>query len=190
MGIAVVIKNTATRWGWIAQGLHWLMALLIIEQLATGHYMGWLGAGEQQDRVFYAPHEPLGILVIVLLVIRFGWRLINPTPALPQAMPHWQIQASHASHWSLYLAMAIMVSSAWTMSSYAAFPVSPNAPWSLPNFTGKNLDYGRWSYNVHVWTGWTIIALVTVHIAAAIKHHVTDKDDVLRRMLPDRFFKL
>ncbi len=99
-------------------------------------------------------------------------------------MPRWQVNTSHVSHYGLYVAMAAMVSSAWTMASFAGFPVSPNAPWTLPNFTEKNLDYGRLAYNVHVWTGWIIVGLVSVHATAAIKHHVVDKDDVLRRMVP------
>jgi cytochrome b561 len=160
------------------------VAVLILQQLASGHYMVFLGPGKDQDRFFYLFHEPLGVLILVLLVARLGWRLTNPAPALPSTMPRWQVGASHASHTGLYITMAVMVSSAWLMASYASFPGSPNAPWILPNFTEKNLDYGRWTFNVHVWTGWTILGLVTVHAAAAIKHHVVDKDDVLRRMTP------
>ena len=178
------LKNTSSLWGGVAQALHWTMAVLIIEQLTTGHIMAWLGAGEGQDRRFYLTHEPLGVLVLVLLLLRLVWRALNPTPALPSPMPRWQVGASHASHTGLYVAMGVMIGSAWTMSSFAGFPVSPNAPWTLPNFSEKILDYGRWAYNVHVWTGWTIIGLVTVHAAAAIKHHVIDKDAVLRRMTP------
>ncbi len=185
----MALKNTTERWGWLAQAQHWVIALLIIEQLTTGRIMAWLGAGEAQDRLFYATHEPFGVLVLLLLVLRFGWRMINLTPTLPSAMPHWQVKASHASHWGLYLAIAVMISSAWVMSSYASFPVSPNAPWTLPNFSDYNRDTARRAYNVHVWTGWTIVALVSVHIAAAIKHHIIDKDTVLRRMLPECFFR-
>ena len=146
--------------------------------------MVFLGPGEGQDRFFYLFHELLGVLILVLLVARLGWQLTNPVPVLPPTMPHWQVGASHASHTGLYAAMAVMVGSAWLMASYAGFPVSPNAPWTLPNFMGKNLDYGRWAYNVHVWIGWTILGLVTVHAVAAIKHHVIDKDGVLRRITP------
>ena len=185
----MALKNTTQRWGWLAQALHWTMALVIIEQLITGRIMAWLGAGQAQDDLFYASHEPFGVLVLLLLVIRFSWRMMNTTPSLPSAMPLWQVKASHVSHWGLYLAIAVMVSSAWVMSSYANFPVSPNAPWTLPNFSDYNRDIARRAYNVHVWTGWTIVALVSVHAAAAIKHHVIDKDTVLRRMLPERFFK-
>ena len=160
------------------------MAALIFEQLATGHYMAWLGPGEGQDELFYLTHEPLGVLVLVLLCLRVIWRMLNSTPVLPPHMPRWQVNASHVSHYGLYVATAAMVSSAWTMASFAGFPVSPNAPWTLPNFTEKNLDYGRLAYNVHVWTGWIIVGLVSVHATAAIKHHVVDKDDVLRRMVP------
>lgn len=185
----MALKNTTERWGWLAQTLHWAMALLIIEQLTTGRIMAWLGPGEAQDALFYATHEPIGVLVLLLLIPRLIWRAINPTPTLPEAMPPWQTRASHISHWGLYLAIAVMIGSAWLMSSYANFPVSPNAPWSLPNFSEYNTDIARRSYNVHVWTGWTIVTLVSVHIIAAIKHHIIDKDTVLRRMLPKRFFK-
>ena len=161
-------KNTVNLWGGIAQALHWAMAVLILQQLASSHYMVFLDPGEGQDRFFYLFHELLGVLILVLLVTRLGW----------------QVGASHASNTGLYAATAVMVGSSWLMASYAGFPVFPNAPWTLPNFTRQNLDYGRWAYNVHVWIGWAILGLVTVHAVAAIKHHVIDKDDVLRRMTP------
>jgi len=185
----VALKNTTQRWGWLAQALHWAMALLIIEQLTTGRIMAWLGAGEAQDELFYALHEPLGVLALLLLIVRFGWRMLSPTPTLPEAMPTWQVRASHISHWGLYIAITLMIGSAWSMASFANFPVSPNAPWTLPNFSDYNRDIARRSYNVHVWVGWTIVTLVSVHMIAAIKHHIIDKDTVLRRMLPERFFK-
>jgi len=30
----------------------------------------------------------------------------------------------------------------------------------------------------------TLVALAVLHVAAALKHHFHDRDDVLRRMLP------
>lgn len=77
-------KNTVNLWGGIAQALHWTMAVLILQQLASGHYMVFLGPGEGQDRCFYLFHKPLGVLILVLLVARLGWQLTNPVPVCHQ----------------------------------------------------------------------------------------------------------
>jgi cytochrome b561 len=37
---------------------------------------------------------------------------------------------------------------------------------------------------VHRWINYTMAAVIALHVAAAVKHHVADRDDVLARMLP------
>lgn len=72
---------------------------------------------------------------------------------------------------------------------FRELPSIPECAVDLAELPDYNRDIARRSYNVHVWVGWTIVTLVSVHIIAAIKHHIIDKDTVLRRMLPERFFK-
>jgi cytochrome b561 len=39
---------------------------------------------------------------------------------------------------------------------------------------------------VHALGAWFLAALLAVHVAAALRHHLLLRDDVLRRMLPGR----
>ena len=86
-----------------AKGLHWLIALLILVLFPLGWVMDDF-TGLQKFQAFNL-HKSLGFTVLVLMVLRSGWRMFNPVPELPASMPELQRKAAHAVHALLYLAM-------------------------------------------------------------------------------------
>ncbi|MEM9778432.1 MAG: cytochrome b/b6 domain-containing protein, partial [Pseudomonadota bacterium] len=106
-------------------------ALMIVAMLGFGTYMSNNVDDLIQQFEMVQQHKSVGFLVFSLAVLRVIWRLANPTPALPQDMPGWQVRASHASHVLLYVLMFAMpaypgAARAWG-SQGAISPAAPPA---------------------------------------------------------------
>ena len=177
------IKNTAGRYGSVAMLLHWLMALLLIGLLGLGLYMTGLPLGLQKLK-FYGWHKEFGILVLMLVIARVAWRVLNITPILPTHMPTWERFAANSAHYVFYLLMFALPITGWMMSSASGLPVSFFGVFVLPDLVSQNDQLQMLFIEIHKWLGYGLITILCVHIAAALQHHFIYKDDILRRMLP------
>lgn len=174
------IKNSATRFGIIAIFLHWIIAVLIICLLALGLYMVNLPISLEKLK-FYGWHKEYGFLVLFLVIFRLIWRLSNTTPEL--ALPWLEQIAARSMHWIFYGFMLAMPITGWLITSAAGLPASFFGLFSLPNLVAPDqhkLALFEW---MHQWLGYALIAAICLHVAAALKHHFINKDDILRRML-------
>jgi len=168
-----------------ARTLHWLAALLIVTGFALGLYMADLEFSPDKLR-YYAWHKWLGITVFLLAATRLAWRTAHPAPALPVVMPRWQRRAAGAAQGVLYGLMVAVPLSGWVYSSATGVSVSYLNLVDLPNLVPKNREWAKTLLLVHQWLNYLLAAVVTVHVAAALKHHFVDGDDILARMLPGR----
>lgn len=179
----MAIRNTVERWGALAQLLHWLVVLLIIAQLILAGIAEDLPLG-MQKLAMLARHKSVGITILGLVTLRLLWRLLNPTPQLPHVMPLWQRQVSKLTHGLLYGLLIGMPLSGWAMSSAKNYPVSWFGVFQLPDFVSPSASSFATLKLTHQTLAVALLALVTLHVAAALKHHFIDKDGILRRMLP------
>ena len=101
-------------------------------------------------------------------------------------MPRWQRIAAETSHFALYALMIAIPLSGWLMSSAKGFQTVYFGVIPIPDLLQKNKDLGETLALVHQALNFTMIGIVILHAAAALKHHFIDKDDILRRMLPAR----
>ena len=167
----------------IAIGLHWLIALMILGSFGVGLYMTDLTLSPFKLRL-YSWHKWAGVTIFSLVLIRCLWRLTHVAPPLPEHMPRWQRIAAEGSHYLLYALMIVIPLSGWLMSSAKGFQTVYFGVIPLPDLLDKNIDLGDTLALVHKTLNFTMMGLVIAHTAAALKHHVIDKDDILRRMLP------
>ena len=166
-----------------AKSLHWLMALLIIGLIPLGLYMHELPLSPQKLQL-YSWHKWIGVTVFVLLLVRVSWRLTHQPPALPWHMSKVEQLAAHAGHIVLYLLMLAIPLSGWLMSSAKGFQTVWFGVLPIPDLLGKDKALGDTLAEVHEFLSWTLVAVLVAHVAAALKHHFIDKDDVLLRMAP------
>lgn len=166
-----------------AIGLHWLVALGIIGTFGLGFYMADLPLSPDKLKL-YSWHKWAGVTLFLLAVLRLGWRISHPAPALPAGTPAWQVLVAHVTHWALYFLMLAIPVSGWLMSSAQGFPVVWFGIVPLPDLVGRDKALGELFLQMHVIMNYTLLALVVLHAAAALKHHFIDRDDILRRMLP------
>ena len=169
----------------IAIALHWLMALAIIGMFTLGFYMADLPLSPNKLKLF-SWHKWAGISIFLLAIVRLGWRVAYRPPRLPEHMGRAEQLIARAGHRLLYVLMFAIPLSGWLMSSAKGVQTVYFGVLPIPDLLEKNKELGDLLQTVH-W-GLNLLLAVTVigHVAAALKHHFVDKDDVLIRMLPDR----
>ena len=177
------LTNSDTRYGALAQLLHWLVAVLVLGLIAVGWYMTGLPLAPETIKV-YNLHKSFGVLVLTLMVLRLLWRLASPAPPLPATMSGAERAAAKASHLLLYLLLFAQPVIGILHSNAANFPIVVFDSVTLPALIGPDDALKKTLATVHFVSGWSILALVGLHVAAALRHHIVLKDDVLRRMLP------
>lgn len=178
-----MLRNTDARWGSIAQAFHWLVAALIVVQGAIGLTMVELGMTPTKVRVF-ALHKSIGLTILALVLLRLAWRLAQRSPR-EAPMPRWQLAAARLSHFLLYGLILALPFSGWLFNSAANFPLEWFGLMHVPSLT-RGLDpvLKAFALRTHVVLFWVLVAVVAIHVFAALWHHYRQRDDVLLRMLP------
>ena len=166
-----------------AIALHWLIAVALAGAFALGLYMHELPLSPQKLKL-YSWHKWAGVTIFLFVTLRLAWRLGHRPPALPMAMPAWQRQAAAATHVLLYVLMFAVPLSGWLMSSAKGFQTVWFGVLPLPDLLEKNKELGDLLQQIHMLLNFCLAGLVFAHAGAAIKHHFSDRDDVLARMLP------
>src|SRR5580700_4490616 len=179
----MAMRNTTHRWGALAQLFHWVIVLLIVAQFTLATMWDDLPAGPKKLTLL-ARHKSIGITVLVLVLLRLGWRWANPTPALPDDLRPYERKLARLTHVLLYVLLFAMPLSGWMMSSARGFPVSWFGFFQLPDLVPKNKSLYHALVTTHGTLALLLGAVIVLHVAAALKHHFVLKDDTLRRMLP------
>lgn len=170
---------------------HWTMAALAIFQLGWGWWMGRLPVGGSKIAA-YDLHFLIGVLMLVLAVGRGAWRLMAPGPINDADKPGWESTTAHVTHYIFYACLLGLPLSGWMMISTTARDQDLSLlglfPWPLmpvQDLTNRQLWIAE---ELAEWTHWglvvTLLALIPIHVGAALKHHFIDRDDVLHGMLP------
>lgn len=177
--------NTArNQYTLFAIGLHWWIALLIFIAFPLGIYMHDLPFSPTKLKLF-SWHKWIGVTVFLFVIVRILWRLSHKPPTLPDNIARWQKIVIHISHSLLYLLMVAIPLSGWLMSSAKGFQTVWFGVLPLPDLLDKNKELGNLLSVVHTTLNFSLLALVILHVNAALKHHFVDKDNVLQRMLPN-----
>ena len=161
--------------------LHWLMALLIFVAFPLGVYMHELPLSPDKLKL-YSYHKWIGITILMLASVRVMWRLTHTPPPLTTDMVHWQRRASQVVHGLLYLLILAIPLSGWLMSSAKGFQTVWFGVLPLPDLLGKDKALGDLLAEVHQVLNFTLLALVILHVGAALKHHFLDRQPFLQRM--------
>ncbi|GAA2854978.1 cytochrome b561 [Aminobacter niigataensis] len=180
-----MLRNTTTRYGWAAIILHWLIGLIFIGQFALGWTMVRI-ASQRTAFELIQLHKSFGFLLLGLVLIRIGWRFANLSPELPEEVGPMERLAAPSVHFLLYAAQLVVPLSGWVLVSVSVLEI-PSVPFNL--FVMPHLPLGVseqaedfWIFG-HKWLAYAGIALVVLHILAALRHHFWLRDVVLVRMI-------
>jgi cytochrome b561 len=175
--------SPAEQYGRVAIALHWLTALLVVGSFTVGLSMVRLPLGRQKLQ-WYGWHKWIGITIFLVTCLRLAWRATHTAPPALSTMPPWQVRASVLVHRALYVLLLVIPVSGWIYSSSTGVQVVYLGLFPLPDLVPKDRVLARALLALHLTLNFTLFSLVCVHIAAALKHHVIDRDTVLTRMLP------
>jgi cytochrome b561 len=179
--------TSATRYDPVAVALHWTIAIAIIIMIPFGLLLEDIP--KELQGTAYGLHKSIGITILVLSVFRLVWRLLNPPPALPEGMKPLERTLAKAGHWAFYVLMLGMPMTGWLLVSAAQkYPTilfwMAEVPYLPLPADMVNKDTAEMFGEVHELLAYGTLALLVLHVGAALKHHLVYKDNVLTRMLP------
>jgi len=166
--------------------LHWVVALCVIGLVPVGFYMVSRGAATNFDALtntLYSWHKAIGFTVLMLMVLRIAAKIRGGTPPYPASLPRWQVGVAHAVHGAIYILLFAVPLSGW--AGVTAYPALVTVGgYNLPPmpFVPQNADTAAAIFRVHGALAIALVALVAMHLGAALKHLIIDRDGVFQRM--------
>ena len=178
----MALRSDPTRWGAMARLLHWGMLALLIGIIPVGFFMSDLPLGPQKMKL-YALHKSVGITLLALATLRLAWRATEHRPQ-PAPMPAWQERVAAITQVLMYALLFAIPLAGWLYNSAAGFPLQWFGLVHLPALTAADPALKIVAKSTHEAGVWTLMVLMGLHAAGALKHHFMDRDNTLRAMLP------
>ena len=179
--------QTAVRYQTIVVWIHWITALVVVAQVVVGfsfHRLFERGTPERAE--LFAWHKTIGALILVLALVRLAVRLMNPPPPYPESLPRWERFFAVWNHRLFYVLLIVLpltgllavsgrAEGGWVPLKFGlALPAIPGVP--------EENVFGDW----HVVLVFTTLALVVLHVAAALWNQFRSDTNVADRMPPFR----
>jgi len=177
------MERTAYSRGAIA--FHWAIGVLMILNIAGG--LLHESFGEAAVGTIMSLHKATGILILVLSVGRLVWRITHRPPPLAASVKAWEKGLAHAVHAIFYIMMIALPMTGWLMVSAGSrkFPIDFFGLFTVPWLPVAQDRAAAGVYNErHELLGYVMIALIVLHVLAALKHHLIDRDNTVIRILP------
>lgn len=170
-----------------ARRFHWWTVALILVQVPLGLAMAYRGnvlnVWDSLTNTLYSSHKTIGLVILLLVVLRLGYRLTHGAPRDEPTIEPWQKLVSHATHWAIYALLVVVPVLGWLgISYYPALDLFGLV--KVPGLVAPHQDTAAVVFAWHATAAFVLIALIGMHFGAAMFHYLIRKDNVLARMLP------
>lgn len=179
------ITNAAARYSRGAIALHWIMAALIVLNFIIAEIAE--DAAKEDRSVLIGNHKAIGITILLLTLVRIGWKFSRPAPPLVDSLKAWEAALSKVVHGLFYVLMLVIPLAGWAMSSAygKGAPVDMFGLFAMPALPVEHSRETAGLFGeVHETTAKVMFVLFVLHVVGALKHHLIDKDGTMRRMAP------
>jgi cytochrome b561 len=175
----------SARYSRVAIALHWIIALLIV--------LNFIGAWSAEDlpkaekAYAMAGHKAFGITILALSLLRLAWKLTHPAPPLLETLKSWEAALAKVTHWLFYFLMIATPLAGWGLHSAASGGKALTwfSQFDVPALpVGSDKPTVGMFHELHEVFAFTMLLLLVLHVAAALKHQFVDKDGTLRRIVP------
>jgi cytochrome b561 len=169
----------------LAKWFHWITVPLMALAILTGLVIRFIK--DDVKMPFYALHESIGLIILMLAVARLAWRGVSKPPALPDHIPPAMRRVAGGVHHALYAALILQPLLGFFMTNAYGFPMQGATAFlgfiDMPKFMAPNETLAFVLHWGHSLLGWALPFLIAAHVAGAIHHHANRKDGTLLRML-------
>jgi cytochrome b561 len=170
------------QYGTTAKLLHWLIVALLLVQYLIGWLMPNIHRNMKPDAAMTF-HVSVGIVILILIVLRLAWRLAHPV-APDSSLPPWQRLGSQSAHWLLYALVLGTTFTGWLFASFRGWSMSFFYLVPMPMLASDNAAARKAIDGLHQAMQWALLAVIGLHVAAALAHLFIYRDRIMRRMLP------
>ena len=179
-------RSGKDHYGIVSSGFHWAIALAVVGLVGLGAWMVGLTYYHPWHYDSLALHKAIGIVVLALALAKFGWKLVDRIPGFgPEVKPHERAGAT-AMHWLLNALMVLLPVTGYLISTSEGAGIAMFGLFDVPALVGVTAGTRDLAIDIHFYVAYGGIALVGMHIIAALKHHFVDRGSTLRRMLIPR----
>ena len=176
------------RYSLLQRLIHWAVAIIAICLLAVGATLGILGFngvketfGGDVTNALYKYHKTFGVILLGLMTLRLVLKLTLGRPDYDPPLPRFNAVASAAVHGLFYVALLVQPMLGWAATAAGGFPIEFFNS-KLPKLIGKDKELSETLYAIHGAVGALILALIAIHVAAALMHTFVKRDTVMKRM--------
>lgn len=166
-----------------AKLLHWLIVLLVLIQFAVAILMPDI-VPDTAPGTLIGLHFSFGVLIFIVMAIRLVHRLLHPVPLDLPDLPGWERWVAGATHRIFYFIVLVGPFLGWASASAHKLPGEVLGLFTLPGIAAPRAQWALTAGDIHVLMMWTLLALIALHVGAALYHHFVRQDGVLQRMLP------
>jgi cytochrome b561 len=180
-------QHSLRRYSNVAVAFHWTTVALVLFQLWLGFSFADMAQGPQRSDLF-TWHRTIGALILLVVLARLTYRLMNPPPPYPPELPHWERVAGTWNHRLFYiLLIAMPIGGILAVSGLApGSTIQLLGGIAIPKVPGISKELGELARGVHEAAAWALVALIGLHVAAALKHQFFDRNRASGRMPPFR----
>jgi cytochrome b561 len=176
-----MLKNTNDQFGLVSTYIHWISAVMVFGLFALGFWMVDLNYYSQwyRDAPYY--HKAFGLTLFSLTLVRIIWKLNNTTPKSlgSKKVEH---KLANFAHLALYGLLLLIMFSGYLISTADGRGIELFNLFTVPSMGELFANQEDLAGEVHEIAAYTIIAMVVLHVLAALKHHFINKNETIKRI--------
>ena len=180
-------QSALLRYSNVAATFHWVTVALVLFQLWLGFSFDDMAKGPARDNLF-TWHRTIGAIILLTVLARLAYRVTNPPPPYPPQLPAWERAAGTWNHRLFYIVLIAMpIGGLIAVSGLSPAPdITLLGGIHIPKLPGISKELGEMAGDVHKAAAWLLLALMAMHVAAALKHQFVDESRAAGRMPPFR----
>jgi len=177
------LRNSRSGYGLVNIILHWLVALAVIVMYPLGLFIDTLNYYDPLYNAVPTWHKCIGILLAFILTLRLLWRMNDAQPSALASHARIERLSARIVHALLYLLLIVVIVSGYLISTADGRPLEFCGWISVPALPFAIKRQEDIAGVFHYWLATTLVVIAVLHAVAALKHHVIDRDNTLKRMV-------
>ena len=181
--MAFKYKGSSNTWGLVAIILHWVLAILLFFQFASGIRLSTLNFSSAKLELIDL-HQSFGSIIMILVFVRIIWRLNNKKPS-NTLLPKYHLIVSHITHMILYFLLFTIPLLGFLYNWLSDLDIILFGIMTVPNMIYiQNDDIADMLIEIHYYLALILMLIVFIHICAALYHLIIirDKYKIFHRM--------